>query len=350
MTSDHPEPSEPSDHSEPSSPPGSGDGRPGQEWSPSEKELLAAFERRSPQGSLRWGFDDALRRVAQPDVESAAGAAPWPGLPDDLWERGRSARIGQRFVGDVAGVLADILAADARTAADAAVAAVNGDRFVATWDALRFLAARVELLESRSDPLGLETAEWPGPVPDPSEWIEQVDDWLGQVTDTRLPVIVGEAGEGSVVEAVRRSGRPVIGVEPRGEGAWRVRAAAGSVDDPTVSVVFDEVEPTLRRMPADSAAGIVLAGCVDRLDLPAQVRLAEESVRITRTGGTLVVLTSDQEWWGSELTAPARDLAPGRPLHPETWSILLRRAGASSPEWHRPRRGTVHAVVAGVER
>jgi hypothetical protein len=104
----------------------------------SDEELLAAFERLSPQGSLRVGFDDALRRVDQPDVDSAAMAPPWSGLPDDLWERGRSARIGQRFVGDVAGVLADILAADARTAADAAVTAVNGDRFVATWDALRF--------------------------------------------------------------------------------------------------------------------------------------------------------------------------------------------------------------------
>ena len=341
MTAEHPEPSgEPSPE----------EGDPGQPPARSEEELLAAFERRSPQGSLRWGFDDALRRVAQPDVDSAAAAAPWPGLPDDLWERGRSARIGQRFVGDVAGVLADILAADARTAADAAVTAVNGDRFVATWDALRFLAARVELLESRTDPLGLEAAEWPGPVPDPSEWVEEVVGWLGPVADDALPVIVGEAGEGSLVEAVHRSGRAVIGVEPRGGEAWRVLDAARSVDQPPLSVVFDEVAASLGRMAADSAAGVVLAGCVDRLDLPAQVRLVAESVRVTRPGGTLVVLATDQEWWGRELTAPARDLAPGRPLHPETWTILLRRAGASRPVWHRPRRGTLHAVVAEVER
>ncbi len=123
---------------------GAGDGRraPG----PDESELLAAFDRMRPQGSLQWGFDDAMRRIARPETGSAT--APWNGLPDDLWDRGRSARIGRRFVGDVARVLADLLAADARTAAAAAAAGVN----VATWDALRYLAARVGLLEARLDP------------------------------------------------------------------------------------------------------------------------------------------------------------------------------------------------------
>lgn len=339
-----------SEQSEPPPRPSSGEGGSGHQPAGSDEELLAAFERRSPQGSLRWGFDDALRRVAQPDVDSAAGAAPWSGLPDDLWERGRSARIGQRFVGDVAGVLADILAADARTAADAAVTAVNGDRFVATWDALRFLAARVELLESRTDPLGLEAAEWPGSVPDPSEWVGEVARWLGQGADSQLPVIVGEAGEGSLVQAVHRSGRSVIGIEPRGADAWRVAGTARSEDAPQLSVMFDEVEASLHRMPADSAAGVVLTGCVDRMGLAGQVRLVEESVRVTRPGGSVVVLATDQEWWGRQLAPAARDLAPGRPLHPETWSILLRRAGASRPDWHQPQRGTVHAVVARVEQ
>jgi hypothetical protein len=64
----------------------------------------------------------------------------------------------------------------------------------------------------------------------------------------------------------------------------------------------------------------------------------------------VVVLATDQEWWGRQLAPAARDLAPGRPLHPETWSILLRRAGASRPDWHQPQRGTVHAVVARVEQ
>ncbi|MGH9078640.1 MAG: hypothetical protein ACRDYE_00930, partial [Acidimicrobiales bacterium] len=83
--------------------PGRGD-RPGA--ATDEQALLAAFDRLSPQGGLKWGFDDAMRRIAHP--ESDATAPRWPGLPDDLWERGRSARIGRRFVGDVAGVMAEL--------------------------------------------------------------------------------------------------------------------------------------------------------------------------------------------------------------------------------------------------
>jgi hypothetical protein len=340
-----PDPVRPGTAPGPDDAPDASDGSDGEATRPGGDELLAAFERRSPEGSLQWAFDDALRRVAQPDQDSAAAAAPWPGLPDDLWQRGRSARIGQRFVGDVAGVLADILAADARTAADAAVAAVNGDRFVATWDALRYLAARVEFLERRVDPLGLEAAEWPGAPPDPGEWADQVGGWLGDDEEGR-PVVVGEVGDGALFDAVGRSGRPVVGVEPRGQEAWRALTGAG----PRSSVVMAEVEDHLRTLPDDAAGSVVLVGCVDRLDLPAQVDLVGQAVRVVRPGGCVVVLASDQEWWAGELSAPARDLAPGRPLHPDTWSILLRRAGTAPPVWHKPQQGRIHAVVAGVER
>ncbi len=310
-----------------------------------EAELLAAFDRRRPLGSLTWGFDDAMRRIEHPDLESSAGAAPWPGLPDDLWQRGRSARIGQRFVGDVAGVLADLLAADARVAADAAVTAVNGDRFVATWDALRFLAARVEQLEAGVDPLGLEAAEWPAPVPDPGEWVAAVDGWMSG-PDPLNPVLVGEVGTGSLLRALVHAGRSVVGVEPRGEVAWDLLNAAGSPGDTSADIVFDEVGAHLRGMAHHSVAGVVLVGCVDRLDLAGKLGLVEQAVRVTTPGGTIVILATDQSVWDQDLAAPARDLAPGRPLHPETWSILLRRAGALDVQWHRATTGPLHALVA----
>jgi hypothetical protein len=314
-----------------------------------EAELLAAFDRRQPQGNLKWGFDDAMRRIEHPDLESSAGAAPWTGLPDDLWQRGRSARIGQRFVGDVAGVLADILAADARVAADAAVTAVNGDRFVATWDALRFLAARVEELEAATDPLGLEAAEWPAPAPDPSEWLDAVGGFFDG-PDRGTPVVVGEAGDGSLLRALVGAGRSVVGVEPRGEAAWALLTGVGSPGDPTTDIVFEEVAASLRRTPHRSVAGVVLVGCVDRLDLAGKAGLLEQSVRVTEPGGTIVILATDQSAWDEELAPPARDLAPGRPLHPETWSILLRRAGALDVRWHRAATGPLHALVARLPR
>jgi len=313
-----------------------------------ERALLAAFERRSPQGSLKWGFDDAMRRIEHPDIDSAAGAAPWKGLPDDLWERGRTAQIGQRFVGDVAGVLADILAADARAAADAAVEAVNGDRFVAAWDALRFLAARVEQLEARVDPLGLETAEWPMPVPDASEWADVVEGWLAP-SDSGSAVVVGESGDGALALALGAAGRRVVGVEPRGASAWRSLTAPEMGEGGAVEFVLADVLEHLKTMDADSVAGVVLVGCVDRLDLAGKLALVDEAFRVVGAGGTVVVLATDPSAWSEGLSIPARDLLPARPLHPETWSFLLHRSGAADTVWHRPDSGTLHAVVARLD-
>jgi hypothetical protein len=311
-----------------------------------EAELLAAFDRLRPQGSLQWGFNDAMRRISQPDTSSATSGAPWKGLPDDLWERGRSALIGRRFVGDVAGVLADLLAADARAAADAAVAGVN----VATWDALRYLAARVVLLEARLDPTGLEAAELPMAAPDVREWVDVMGSWLGS-PDPEATVIVGESGDGTLMRALRGAGRRVKGVEPRGAAAWAsFTSSSGDGTDAIADVVFGEVNDHLRTIPDGTSAGVVLVGCVDRLDVAAKVGLLDHAVRVTKAGGVLVVLTTDQSAWDEALSAPARDLAPGRPLHPETWTLLFRRVGLVDTVWHRPSSGTVHALVARVER
>ena len=65
---------------------------------------------------------------------------------------------------------------------------------------------------------------------------------------------------------------------------------------------------------------------------------------------TIVVFTTDQAAWDQALPVPARDLLPGRPLHPETWAWLLERAGATDVACHRPTSGPLHAVVAGVGR
>jgi hypothetical protein len=314
----------------------------GEAPSAAEQELLAAFDRLSPQGSLRWGFDDAMGRIEHADLNSAGGVAPWRGLPDDLWQRGHSARIGQRFVGDVAGVLADILASDARSVADAAVSSVN----VAVWDALRHLVARVEILEARTDPLGLETAEWPLPVPDPSEWVGVIGTWLGSADRGDL-VVVGEVGDGALVSAAGANGRQVVGVEPRGATAWGTLTSPE--EGPRVDIVLGEVVTHLRTLPDDGAAAVVLVGCVDRVDLAAKVELLDHSLRVVRAGGTVVVLTTDPSLWDEALEVPTCDLLPGRPLHPETWCWLLERAGHHAV-WHPPASGTLHAVVATVER
>jgi len=311
-----------------------------------EQALLAAFDRLAPEGSLQWGFDDAMRRITAPPAVPTPGAAPWKGLPEDLWNRGRSARIGQRFVGDVARVLADTLAADARAASSEVVGGLN----VATWDALRYLAARVELLEARHNPARLEAAELATVPPALGEWTGQVDTWLGPPDP--MAVIVGESGDGTLLRALLGTGRRVRGVEPRGARVWSTlaepRSGAAGAPTPPPDVVLGEMSDYLGELPAGSAGGVVLVGCADHLDLDGKVGLVTQAVRAVRSGGRVVVFATDQRAWDEALPVTARDLLPGRPLHPETWLLLLGRLGVVDIEWHRPSSGTVHAVVGGI--
>lgn len=320
-----------------------------------ERALLSAFDRLSPQGSLRWGFDDAMRRIAQPETD--VSTQPWPGLPADLWDRGRSARIGRRFAGDVVGVMAELLANDARAVAADVAAGVNA----ATWDALRYLAARVEALERVADPLDLEAAELSIRPPDLGGWATHVDSLLGPADGAR-PVLVGECGNATLVQQLHDAGWRVEGVEPRAASAWEgLNPVGGAVhhsgDDAvgnasretsSVTLVIADVLHHLRTVPPQARAGVVLAGCVDRFALEAKVALLDEAVRCTTRGGTVVVLVTDQAVWDEMLDPPSRDLAPGRPLHPETWSLLMRRLGLLDVAWQGPGPGGLYAVSAQV--
>lgn len=310
---------------------------------PDEAELLAAFERLRPQGGLRWGFDDAMRRLSERAPGTGAAAVPWGGLPDDLWQRGKSARIGQRFAGDVVGVLASMLAADARQAADAGM---EGPR-LAAWDALRYLAARVESLESRVDPLAelrLESTV-SAPSPDVTVWDDMAGDWF-EPSGKSGPVIVGESGDGSLLAVLDGAGHRVQGVDPRGEKVWRATRSTRRGD----VVAFADVADFLSSAETDSASGVVLIGAVDRLDLAGKLGLMRDAVRVSGPAGTVVLLVSEQVVWDQSLPAVARDLTLGRPLHPETWLYLLRRHGVVDPQWHRSADGTMHALVGTVAR
>ena len=305
---------------------------------PAERELLDGFDRLRPQGSLQWGFDDAMRRIADQSSD-AAGVAPWSGLPDNLWERGRGTKAAERYMGDVIRVVADRLAQDSRQTAVGAHRQSNE----AIWDAIRDLAARVERIEDASDPLGIEAGELALPVHDLSEWGGPVAAWTGSAPGDG-PIEVGELGDRSVFEALVSSGVPVEGVDPRGRVIWDADARLGD-RSAAATAVLAGVTDHLRSLPSGSRRAVVLSGCIDRLALSGKVEALDQAVRVISSGGTLVLLVVDQLAWDGDLTPPVRDLMPGRPLHPETWLQILTHRGLPDAQWHRPASGPVHAVV-----
>jgi hypothetical protein len=76
-----------------------------------------------------------------------------------------------------------------------------------------------------------------------------------------------------------------------------------------------------------SLAGIVLSGCVDRLALGGQLQLIEAAAAKIAAGGAVLVLGTDPAAWSRSRSAVQVDLAPGRPLHAETWASLLETRG-----------------------
>jgi len=288
---------------------------------PAERELLAVFDRLAPQGSLRWDFQDAMARL-----EREHGATPWQGLPADLWDRGRSAQAGKRLVGDVVTTLAGVLADDARRVAED----VTDERFRATWDALRYLAARVEALEGRLDPGGQVVPDLASlaPHPDLGPLLDTVDAWL-PLPDRRGTVVDGECGEGSLAAILASGGATVHGVDSRPRLVWELLEARSEEHlsaAPTTATCSEVVDVLERGAPA-SLAGVVLHGCVDRTDLPGKVRLAGAVERALVVGGVVAVVTMDRGAFEDRCPVSVRDLLPGAPIAPEAWALLLERTG-----------------------
>ncbi len=318
---------------------------------PDERALLEAFDRLRPQGTLRWNFDDAVRRLTEPpDVPGRS--SPWTGLPADLWERGRSTKASERVLGDVVTVVSQ----DLTEYTDRAVEESRGliDLSVdelrrATLDAVRFLSARVDRLEAAADPFGIEAGELELPVPDTLDWSGQVAAWASTRGD--LPAVVGELSADGLVASVAGAGVAVDAVDPRGEVVWAKvsslpgGAGAGSA---AVTVTMAEVVDHLRGLATDSRGSVILSGCVDRAGLAGKVELVDEAIRVVAPGGTVVLLVSDQAAWDAGLDPVVRDLLPGRPLHPEAWRLVLSHRGVPGSEWHHAPSGAVHAVHAVV--
>ena len=86
------------------------------------------------------------------------------------------------------------------------------------FDAIRFLAVRVERLESSVDPLGMEAAQFDLPAMDASAWFDAAPTWAAARPD--LPVLLGELADDGLLAALVASGTDVEGVDPRGPVVW----------------------------------------------------------------------------------------------------------------------------------
>jgi hypothetical protein len=207
--------------------------------------------------------------------------------------------------------------------------------------AVRLLGRRVDALEAvtvraAERTLAEITARRAGP--DLSDWTGTVSEALVGVTGR---VLHTECGDGALLARLVADGRDAYGVEPVEELAM-AGARAG------LDVRADDALTHLRAVPDGALAGLVLSGAVDHLPLGSVLELADLAAAKLAPGGVLVVLSQAPAAWARAHDPVVADLAPGRPLHAETWCHLLDARNFKAPAVHEaPATGERLAPVPG---
>ena len=188
-------------------------------------------------------------------------------------------------------------------------------------EAFRFLSARVRTLEERLalEDRPVEGAAWLVPAQELGRWVEPVAAHI-VAASTGGDVLHADSGEGHLLDALEKAGVVACGVEPRG-----AVALAALERGRTVSLA--EGSEALAGRPASSLGGLVLSGVVDRLPLHALVSLLARARIVLEAGAPIVIVASDPEQQGTWSQDVAQDLLHPRPLHAQTWELLLQRAG-----------------------
>jgi hypothetical protein len=203
--------------------------------------------------------------------------------------------------------------------------------------AVRLLGERVDAIEARSpvtDPRLLDVGVPVSSDVDLAAWRDLVVKVCAPVTGR---VVHAECGDGALLVALRDAGIDAYGVDPR-------RDAAAVADERGAEVRTMGVFDHLRAVPTGAIGALVLSGCTERFAAGDIVELVEAAARVLPSGAPIVVVSSVP---GAAAADPiAADLAPGKPLHPETWAFLLGRQAFEGIETHTADTPATYAVIA----
>ncbi len=272
--------------------------------------MQEAFARLQPQGSDAWNFLGAFTHLGDRYGPYHPGASGLSALIEDAGRA--SSRRGGRL---------------ARLRPGAEHARGDGDKteleeaMAQVVEAFRFLSARVGTLEER---LALEDrpvdgAAWLVPAVELDSLVEPVVRHLGDAAPDG-EILHADCGVGELLVALQEGGLRAVGVEPRGAIALRALERG-------CAVTIAEASEVLSARPAGSLGGLVLSGVVDRLPVHAVLPLLAAARRALVLNAPIVVIASEPDTMQAEWNAPALDLVTGRPLHAQTWEVLLDRAG-----------------------
>ena len=149
-----------------------------------------------------------------------------------------------------------------------------------------------------------------------------VDPAVDAVAKAPGRILHAACGDGWLVRRVVAVGGDAYGVDPRSQ--------ADAAELGTVDLREENVEEHLRAVAAAGLGGIVLSGIVDGMAGGERTQLLSLVAGRLAPGGTLVIHSVGRDTWDADSAPPEADLAPGRPLRPDTWTALLERGGYES--------------------
>ena len=193
----------------------------------------------------------------------------------------------------------------------------------AVSQALRQVDDRLAALEGRLPAVDAEAlVELPPPVMR-ADWSDAV---AAAVDGCGGRVLVAAVDGSDLVTRLRDAGADAYGLDPH--------ATAPAAD----AVPGEDVEEHLHGVPDGGLAAIVVIGMADRQTVAGAVAMAERAATVLRPGGRFVVVGTNPLRWAAAVPPVVADLSPGRPLHPDTWRVLLAPIGlrVASVEWRDP--------------
>jgi hypothetical protein len=186
--------------------------------------------------------------------------------------------------------------------------------------AMRLLGRRVAALEAvtpGADPNVREASRRAAEPPELSTLSGAIGEHLRGAAGR---VLVAECGDGALVRVLLDLGLDAYGCDHRS-------ALADAASLAGIEVRPDDVIEHLEAVDHEALAGLVLAGAVDRLPVGAQLALADLASGVLASGGRLALVGTQPDAWGRTTSVIDADLAPGKPLHAETWAHLLAERG-----------------------
>ena len=257
-----------------------------------ERELDMVFARFAPAGAVEGDFDQLLARAEQQSFIDllAPNESVRPGVSQIKRVVQKTVRWYVRYV----------------------VEQFSGFAHTIT-KAVRKLSQRVDAIdELRINREDLNALPVPGRD---TRWDDSIVDTFRGASGR---VLHGRCATGDLVAKLLDANVDAYGVDPAS-----ALIATGTGGDSLLDLRPDDERAHMRTLAASALGGLVLSGSVDVLPVGAQIELVDLAAVVLAPGARIAVVTAKPE------TQPViiADLAPGKPLHAETWAYLLDDRG-----------------------